>query len=181
MLNTFIKNQGTTKTIVRNNNRNQISSIDWDAEYDGDTAHISLDANNNNGKREHLDISLDNNDLAKILNMHSVNIPIHKRLEMDFQKSYIDEPYIIELPTNRLKSNRISSPLENEQLIIPLKIDKKTGKYTFTPRKKHMRRKTHVTHRVYKKLKTSRKSQSSRKSHSRKTMSTRNVDLINKM
>ena len=172
MLNTFIKNRGTTKTIIHNNNHNHISSLDWDADYDGDVAHIALEANNN-GKREHLDISLDNDDLANLLNMQTVNIPIDKRLKMDFQESYMDEPLILELPKKQFKRTHISSPSPNEELIIPLKIDKTTGKYTFTPRKKHRRRKTHITHKVYKKPK------STRKSKSRKTMSTPIIDLIN--
>ena len=184
MLNTFIKNRGTTKTIIHNNNHNQISSIDWDADYDGNIAHISLDANTN-GKHNHLDISLDNQDLANILNVRSVNVPIDKRLKMDFQESFAHEPNILEVPTHEFK-DYISSPLPNEELIIPLKIDKTTtGKYTFTPKKKHRRRKTHVTYKVYKKPKSSRKSKKSResksRSKSRKTLSTPIIDLINKI
>jgi hypothetical protein len=187
MLNTYIKNRGTTKTIIHNNNHNQISSIDWDADYDGDVAHIALQANTN-GKQERFDISLDNDDLANILNVQSVDMPIDKRLQMDFQESY-DEPYILELPAPELLPrkpknirNIISSPLPNEELIIPLEIDQNArDKYTFTPQKKHRRRKTHVTHKVYKKLKSSRKSKSKRRSKSRTTMSTPIIDLINRI
>jgi hypothetical protein len=188
MLNTYIKNRGTTKTIIHNNNHNEISSINWDADYDGDIAHIALQSNTN-GKRERFDISLDNDDLANILNVQSVDIPIDKRLQMDFQESYADEPYILELPTPELVPrkpknvrNVISSPLPNEELIIPLEIDQDTtDKYTFTPKKKHRRRKTHVTHKVYKKIKSSRKSKSKTRSKSRRTMSTPIIDLINRI
>ena len=151
MLNTYIKNRGTTKTIIHNNNHNKVHSINWDADYDGDVAHISLDTNVN-GRNNHLDISLDNEDLAKILNMQSVDIPIDKRLQMDFQ----NEPtYINPGSIEDLLPTRISSPLPNEELIIPLKLDNKAhNKYTLTPRKRHKRRKTHTTHKVYKKPKS---------------------------
>ena len=67
MLNTFIKNRGTTKTIIHNNNDNNVNEIDWDADYDGNIANISLDLTNN-GKVNHLNLKLDNDDLANILN-----------------------------------------------------------------------------------------------------------------
>jgi len=71
------------------------------------------------------------------------------------------------LLSNNLLSNNISSPLSNEEFIVPLTIDKKTiGKYTLTPRRKHKKPKTHITHRVYKKHKSR---SSSRRSSSRRS------------
>ena len=86
MLNTFIKNRGTTKTIIHNNNDNNINEIKWDADYDGDVANISMDLTNN-GNVNHYNVKLDNDDLANILNINSVKMPIHKRLEKDFKKT----------------------------------------------------------------------------------------------
>ena len=88
---------------------------------------------------------------------------------------------------------KVSSPLSNEELIIPLTIDKKTAdNYTLTPKKKHRRFKTHITHKVYKKPKSlsisNSKSNSQSKSKSksksrtnllRKTFSEPIVKLIN--
>ena len=85
MLNTFIKNRGTTKTIIHNNNDNNVNEIDWDADYDGNVANISMDLTNN-GNVNHYNVKLDNDDLANILNINSVKMPIHKRLEKDFKK-----------------------------------------------------------------------------------------------
>jgi hypothetical protein len=188
MLNTYIKNKGITQTILHNNNRNHINQINWEADYDGDMANIYVDTNKD-GKRKHFDISLNNEDLANLLNIESVDMPIEQRLQYDFNdQSYIKEPYYIELPEHRRKpifikdklsshtidnllsdnllSNNISSPLSNEEFIVPLTIDKKTkGKYTLTPRRKHKKPKTHITHRVYKKH----KSNSSRRSSSRRS------------
>jgi hypothetical protein len=47
MLDTYIKNRGSTKTIIHDNNQNNINQINWDADYDGQNANISLDLTNN--------------------------------------------------------------------------------------------------------------------------------------
>lgn len=182
MLNTFIKNRGTTKTIIHDNNHNRISEMNWDADYDGDVANISIDTESN-GRTKHFDIKLDNNDLANLLNVQSVNMPINKRLRMDFDNpNFNTEPYYIELPTPEFKprepimnepevsideliDRRISSPRTNE-IFLPLTMDK-IDKYTLTPKKRHKRRKTHVTHKIYKKTKSSRSRHSKSKSKSK--------------
>ena len=188
MLNTYIKNKGITQTILRNNNHNHINEIDWEADYDGDIANIYMNTNED-GKHKQFDISLNNEDLANILNIQSIDMPIEQRLKYDFNdQSYIKKPYYIELPTSnfesrkpmfikdklsphtidKLLSKHISSPLSNEELIIPLTIDKKTiGKYTLTPRRKHRKLKTHTTHRVYKKRKSNSRTKSSRRTKSK--------------
>lgn len=190
MLNTYIKNQGTTKTIINDNNYNHINQIKWDADYDGNIANLSIDTNTD-GKRKHFDFSLDNQDLVNILNIQSINIPIGKRLKMDFQKPYYNtEPLYIELPTPKFEPRKpkylkeiidrpISSPLIGEELIIPLTIaEKKSDLLTLTPTKKHRRPKTHITHRVYKKTKSTSRSKSKSKirTSGRKTMS--NINLF---
>lgn len=184
MLNTYIKNQGIEQTIVHDNNHNHFNQINWNADYDGNIANITVNSNND-GKRNRLNISLDNEDLANILNVPSVNMPIDKRLKMDFHESpYRVEPYFLELSSPKLLTPQleprkpktieqiidrdISSPSVNEELIVPLTIDKKTmDDYTLTPKKRHRRRKSHITHKVYKKHKTS-KSKSKSKTRSMK-------------
>lgn len=165
MLNTYIKNRGISKTIVYDNNKSHVNEIDWDADYDGDIANLSLTAVTN-GKREHFDVSLDNNDLAEMLSLPSVNVPIHKRLEAD----YINPKYKItsSFPSSSPLQNMeqimdILSPKSNEEFIVPLTIDRK-----FTP-KKH--RKRHITHKVYKKRKSSHKSNSKNSKSKYKTKS----------
>jgi hypothetical protein len=180
MLNTYIKNQGITKTVLHNNNNNLVNQINWDADYDGNIANITFDTNTN-GKRNHFNVSLDNEDLENILNIESINMPLHQRLKNDFQDTqYIPEYQYIELPmpnfetkkiktANQLLSNHVSSPLSNEELIVPLNINKKpVGKYTLTPRKRHKKLKTHITHRFYKRAKTSSKKTKSMPKSSRK-------------
>jgi hypothetical protein len=64
-------------------------------------------------------------------------------------------------------SNYLSSPLPNEELIIPITINKKTSdRYNFTPRRRHKNKKTHKTYKVYKKHKSPSKSKSKSKSKS---------------
>jgi len=117
MLNTYIKNRGYTKTIIHNNNNslhkkgvNAVNEVKWDADYDGDVANINL-TSTTNGHKKHFDITLDNNDLENILNVPSVDMPIHQRLQMDFSEPRIasQEPiiYKIELPQPELETPQL--------------------------------------------------------------------------
>ncbi len=170
MLNTYIKNRGTTQMLVRNNNKNKFNEINWDADYDGEIAHISLDSITN-GRKDHYDIQLDNEDLANLLNVPSVNMPIDKRLKMDletpnqgiykielpdtYSRDIIKESSSIENLLNTMKQSNgyLSSPLSNEELIVPITIDDKSS--NTTPRKRNKQKKTHKTYKVYKKRKSS--------------------------
>jgi hypothetical protein len=172
MLNTFIKNRGTTKTIIHDNNKNNVNEIKWDADYDGDVANISLDLTNN-GNVNHLNLKLDNDDLANILNINSVKMPIHKRLEKDFKKArfhkdpsmyniYLDDfrspaiqkemdndSFADEILQSLKPNSRVLSPLPNEELIIPLTIDEKDSEIPFIITGNTKRRLRPKTHRVY--------------------------------
>ena len=184
MLDTYVRNRGTTKTIIHNNRHNDVSEINWDADYDGDFANISLDLNQN-GKTNHYDVKLDNEDLANILNVPSVNLPIHNRLSDDFK--YINQPIEqARRPRHRRRRRpslvafenisqepflkepnfytHISSPLQNEEILVPLSFDKKTlNRYTTTPKKHHKKLRTHRTHRFYKRPLSSKRTKSSRR------------------
>jgi hypothetical protein len=149
--NTFIKNKGVTQTYIynKNNNKAAASEIDWD--YDGHQANISVNLQSNTGDKQHYDIQLDNNDLAQILSMPSVNTPIDKRLLSDFKprRKYINSP--MNMPKQSILGEdssfytHISSPHIHSQLVLPLNVLKKR-KYTKTKRmrqrisKKTMRR-----------------------------------------
>ena len=154
MLNTYVKNKGTTQMLVRNNNSNKFNEINWDADYDGEIAHISLDSISN-GHKNHYNIQLDNEDLANLLNIPTVNMPIDKRLKMDLERPNRNI-YKIELPSSSSTiedlityNGHLSSPLSNEELIVPITIDSKSSS------RRHKKRKTHKTYKVYKKRKSS--------------------------
>ena len=81
MLNTYIKNRGITQKLI--NNQKLLNKINWDVDYDGQKDNISFTSDTDCNKN-HLDIQLDNEDLANMLNIPSVSTPIHKRLKIDF-------------------------------------------------------------------------------------------------
>ena len=124
MLNTYIKNRGITQTLVNNNNQKQFNQINWDADYDGQNANISV-TSDTDGNKNHFDIKLDNEDLANMLNIPSVSTPIDKRLQIDFDDSFRREPRILQIEVPHLKTpnvqprqpsylNQTKSPLVEE-------------------------------------------------------------------
>jgi hypothetical protein len=125
MLNTYIKNRGSTKTIVHTNNKNKVNEISWDADYDGENANISIDLNDNGNQTKHYDIQLDNKNLAEILNIPSVNIPLEKRLMLDFKKTrknVYKQPMVIEFDMGNIDNMNnmdkpFSSPITRENIL----------------------------------------------------------------
>ena len=83
MLETFIKNKGVSKTIIHKNNKNYYNEMNWDADYDGEKANITLDIDEN-GSKGHIEMNMNNNDIVELLNIPSVNKIIDKRLYSDF-------------------------------------------------------------------------------------------------
>ena len=80
---TYIKNKGATQTIFSNNNHKTKNEIKWNASYDGDHAKIKVNLNEN-GKKNNYRVQLNNQDLANLLSIPSVNKPLHERLHEDF-------------------------------------------------------------------------------------------------
>ena len=95
-------------------------------------------------------------DLANLLIIPTVNMPIDKRLKMDLERPNRNI-YRIELPSTSstiedlfTSNGNLSSPMSNEELIVPITIDDKSS-----PRRGDKKRKTHKTYKVYKKRKSS--------------------------
>ena len=107
MLNTYIKNRGITQTLINNNNQKQFNQINWDADYDGQNANISV-TSDTDGNKNHFDVKLDNEDLANMLNIPSVSTPIDKRLQMDFDDSFRREPQLLQIEIPDLKTPHVS-------------------------------------------------------------------------
>ena len=124
MLNTFIKNQGITKTLIHNNNKNYISEINWDADYDGEIAKISLNINDN-GNNEHYKVKMDNDEISELLNIPSINMPIDKRLSNDFlgrnPKKFEDHDMVViyKIPKKNRKKIRFVDPMDPINTINP--------------------------------------------------------------
>ena len=137
---------------------NYYQNIELNATYKNGKGVANI-ATNNNGKQKVYNIKFNNNDLDNILNIQSVEKPLHKRLielYKDFKnKKHIYEPKFIEFEnTNNTKQEdqnyiqdheekqiidsyslnknkqkpfytHISSPLQNEEFLIPISINKK--------------------------------------------------------
>jgi hypothetical protein len=160
MLDTFIKTKGISKTIIHNNNKNYYDEVDWDADYDGNKANISLHVNDN-GRKEHIEMKMDNDDLAKLLIIPSENKMLDKRLYNDFLGSYPKMNYkLIEIPKDsKIKKKvhfnndmlndkiytHISSPFPEEDILFPLTIHNKSHKNY----KQHRKPKTNITRRAH--------------------------------
>jgi hypothetical protein len=104
MLNTYIKNRGTMKTIVHDHDKNKVNVLNWDADYDGDNANLIL-TSTTDGKKKQIGIQLDNNDLANLLNIPSVNMPLDRRLKDDFIKKPSPKLLQIQLPESELDTD----------------------------------------------------------------------------
>ena len=116
----------------------------------------------NNNHMNHT--TIENKDLVDILNFQTIHKPLHKRIQQDFSK--------------KNKATHISSPLSDEEFIVPMPIGKSTTDLYSHLRKEKMKKrtkrnskrtkrnrtKTHVTHKIYKKPKSSSRSKKSKKS-----------------
>jgi len=166
MLDTFIKNKGITKTIIHNNNKNYYNEIDWDADYDGEVAKISLNINDN-GVKEHFNTKMNNDEMAEILNIPSIGTAIDKRLYNDFLGKrpkklddhnmiliyrkpkpvkkvvkFIDPNELVDSLENIMipreeKFTHISSPLPQESLLFPLQIKSNKTRHNKRHNKRH--------------------------------------------
>jgi hypothetical protein len=197
MLNTYIENKGQTQTIFHNKRGLRLNEIKWDANYDGEVANISV-SSNTDGTKQHYDFKLDNQDLETMLNIPSVDIPLHNRLQQDFVDSaFRYEPviYHIELPRkdsmplynvsnspgkkliqSTARDSYLSSPLPNEELIIPLTINgKKHKRHALTPKKGRFHRKSHKTYKVYKRPKSRQNSRTTLRSRSKAMFGSKNI------
>jgi hypothetical protein len=155
------------KTMLHNKGRDSISEVGWDADYDGELAHISLGINEN-GKVGQYQFQLDNQDLEQLLSIPSVNQSLDQRLTRDFTKKktpmfiVVEEPHtknkVVE-PFSSIKNTHLSSPTFSEELMVPLTIqNKKTRRNTY---RSSRRRNKPGTYRVYKIPKRSKNSRSS--------------------
>ena len=120
MLDTFIKNKGISKTIIHNNNKNYYNEINWDADYDGEKVNLSLDIDDN-GAKGHMEMKMNNDELAELLNIPSENNTLDKRLYNDFlskRSKKVNNMIAIEMPkdSNSYKSILYKYPTAKDSL-----------------------------------------------------------------
>jgi hypothetical protein len=78
-----IKNKGVTKTVIKSNGRSKTNKINWDVDYDGEKANISLDIEDD-GIKDHYSSRLTNDDIAQLLNPPQNEISLDERLLNDY-------------------------------------------------------------------------------------------------
>ena len=106
---TYIKNYGVTQSYILNKNKKSMNELKWIADYDGNNAHIHIDILGD-GKKEHMNLTLNNEDLMQLFNRDTVNQPIDHRLRNDFLQPKRNKTRRIKKArrkssrTNRLKS-----------------------------------------------------------------------------
>jgi len=97
---TYIKNKGIAQIYFQDSHhKKKANEIKWNAKYDGSLANIKVDVNND-GKRNKYRVQLNNEDLADILSIPTVNQSLEQRLQNDFLRDYkeCDEPDDFDIP-----------------------------------------------------------------------------------
>lgn len=175
--NTYIKNVGSTQTLIGNNCGANVEELNWNADYDGNQAKILLNTNSD-GHRKMYHYTLDNMDLANMLNINSVSQPLEMRLRKDLKKprvskykpcyrielaapqrapAYLSEPLLssssdssnlMEMLHSASPDSYLSSPASNEEYIVPVRLDQTTPHERYTFTPKR-RNLTLKTHRTH--------------------------------
>lgn len=192
MLNTFIKTKGITKTLIHNNNKNYINELNWDADYDGEKANISLDIDEN-GTKGHINMKMNNDELAELLNIPSENTMLDERLYNDFLSVHPNNEYKIieieELPKSMFnnKFHLLKDSFEKHKKKVHFVNENATAEDIYThisspepeeeiifplvisetktrKHRGHKKPKSHITYKVYRKSKSSTNSHRTRPS-----------------
>jgi hypothetical protein len=125
--NAYIKNVGSTQTIIKDNHSEPIfSDVLWQATYDGKKANVNI-TTNTNGQTTNYSTKLDNNDLARLLDIPSVRGDISERLLSDFPIEDSEKVMdIVSFPSDiSFPSDKYTSQLLYQPLLQPLSAKKK--------------------------------------------------------
>ena len=113
---TYIKNMGSTQTIIKTNNEKPLfNNINWNADYDGDEARIKLNIIDNAGTNTQVQAKLDNQELARLFNIPSVSGNLNQRLLHDFPLR--KRPCIKKIPVIRINPLQRARPATVPRLI----------------------------------------------------------------
>ena len=112
---TYIKTMGHAKVYIQNGMQRDANEVNWNVDYDGDDADIDVNIGHN-GEQTRYKAVLSNEDLANLLNMPSVNMPLENRLQNDFlidRRVYklepisFKQPHKIQPPMRRYRPIRV--------------------------------------------------------------------------
>ena len=99
----YIQNFGSSETYMDVNNKKTGSKLKWMGDYDGETAKLQVDVNNNNNRKVYK-IELDNKQLGRLLSMPSADMPLDKRLRTNFLGQNPEN--IMELDMDKMPNKR---------------------------------------------------------------------------
>jgi len=124
----YIENKGITKTIINNHGKKDENEIKWKANYDGEKADIKLNFSKNCNKNK-MHLQLNNSDLASILGVKPIPIPLEKRLASDFltesddegEDEYEDQPIMMHSTSDGPNTSSLEEELSNLLHIRPFK------------------------------------------------------------
>ena len=131
----FMHESGMNQTYLNINGKPKLKNVNWNADYDGEVAQISLNSNDN-GRAKKYKFMLNNDDLVKMLNINASDMTIDKRLHNDFKNIPMLDDRIIELPNytpyentnimkNLLKPQLQEEDLQNLELYLPVMVKKR--------------------------------------------------------
>jgi hypothetical protein len=109
MDNVYIKSTGFTQTQVNDD----MNATNWNANYDGNTAKLSMNINNN-GFNEHIKMRMTNEELMKLVNVPTIQGAIDERLRETYLKNPIPCKYNNNNNNNKLLSQ--SQYLDNDKI-----------------------------------------------------------------
>jgi hypothetical protein len=110
---TYIKTMGNAKAYIQQGMQRESNEVNWNVDYDGRDADIDLDIGRN-GEMSHYKAVLSNEDLANILNIPAVNVPLENRLQNDFlvdRRVYKLEPVPHPLMVVQRKKRQYKPPI----------------------------------------------------------------------
>lgn len=79
----YIQTLGTSETNMDVNNKKSQSKLKWLGDYDGEIAKLQVDVNNDNNRKVYK-FEMNNEQLSHLLGIPPVDMPLDKRLEMNF-------------------------------------------------------------------------------------------------
>ena len=79
----YIQTLGTSETNMDVNSKKSQSKLKWLGDYDGEIAKLQVDVNNDNNPKVYK-FEMNNEQLSHLLGMPPVDMPLDKRLEMNF-------------------------------------------------------------------------------------------------
>ena len=155
MDNTYIKTFGEGKIYVQHNGDQEMHAAKWDLDYDGDKMDIDVHMNND-GKKEHIHETLNNEEIQNILQKNSTKGDLQQRLRHDF---IVDQKIYKIVPLREKPSAVLAVKKRIPSKIPSIKSSKRKSSKRKSSTKKSSMRKTHK--RKTSKRKTTKKTSSS--------------------